>query len=189
VWPWEHLAFGYAFYSPARQLVRRGPPTPGEALALALGTQLPDLIDKPLAWTVRILPSSVSLAHSAFFTLPLVAVARGVSRRIGRPYLWIPLTVGFLSHLLGDAVARVALRDATNLSFLVWPLVPSSAPRRHGLRSNFVRFLRAYARGIRSGKYLAYFLAELGLIAFALGRWVLDGTPGVPRGRDRGGPK
>ena len=49
MWPWEHLAFGYVLYSLGVRTLRgrtpRGPPV----LVLAVATQVPDLLDKPLA--------------------------------------------------------------------------------------------------------------------------------------------
>ena len=40
-------------------------------LALAIGTQLPDLIDKPLTYQFAVLPSGRSLGHSLFFAAVL----------------------------------------------------------------------------------------------------------------------
>ena len=51
VLPWGHLAIGYLCLSLAIRARWRVPPQGPAVIAVAIGTQLPDLIDKPLAWT------------------------------------------------------------------------------------------------------------------------------------------
>ena len=69
--PWGHAALGYLFYTAYARLRYRHPPVGLSVYALGLGTQFPDLIDKPLAWHFAVLPSGRSLAHS-LFTLGVV---------------------------------------------------------------------------------------------------------------------
>ena len=64
MWPWGHLAVGYLVYSGLSRWRFGRLPGSVATLAVALGTQLPDLVDKPLAWTVNVLASGRSLAHS-----------------------------------------------------------------------------------------------------------------------------
>lgn len=84
MWPWEHLAVGYIGYSLSVRLAGRGVPRPRPVVALAVGTQFPDLVDKPLSWTLGVLPSGHSLAHSLFAALPLATLAVTVGVALDR---------------------------------------------------------------------------------------------------------
>ena len=72
--PLGHAAFGYVLYSLYTRLHLNHPPQGLAALALAFGTQFPDLIDKPLTWTFAVLPYGRSFAHSLFTLVPLLAI-------------------------------------------------------------------------------------------------------------------
>ena len=72
MWPWGHAAAGYLLYTLwARRRFHR-PPAGAATLALAVGTQFPDLVDKPLAWTFGISPSGRAGAHSLLIAIPLL---------------------------------------------------------------------------------------------------------------------
>ncbi|WP_284010729.1 metal-dependent hydrolase [Haloarcula pelagica] len=121
--PWTHLAFGYVLFLGVLLLSRR-PGSRAELLALLAGTQVPDVIDKPLAWWVQLLPSGRSLAHSLLFAVPVVLAAAVVARRYGRRELGPALAVGYASHLLGDTYAALWYWRTEELTFLLWPLLP-----------------------------------------------------------------
>lgn len=181
MWPWEHLAFGYIVYSLAhRILTRRGVGTPA-ALTVALATQLPDLIDKPLAWTFDVLPSGVSLAHSAFFVPPATLAVYLAGRWSGFRRLWIPFLVAYVSHLFGDGISGIVYGDNPSFSFLLWPLYETSAPSRAGLFSNFFYYFGNYMETLASPEGAMYILLELGLLGTAFLLWLWDGAPGLPR--------
>ena len=58
MWPWGHLVFGYLLYLLVRPRAWRN----GDRFAvivLMIGTQVPDIVDKPLAWWFGVLPSGV----------------------------------------------------------------------------------------------------------------------------------
>jgi hypothetical protein len=57
MWPPGHLAVAYLLVSWGRRIRGDSPVTAGTMLALAVASQLPDLLDKPLAW-VFALPSA-----------------------------------------------------------------------------------------------------------------------------------
>ena len=65
MWPWGHVALGYLFYSLYVHWRHDRPPSAPAAIAVGVGTLLPDVIDKPLAWWAAVLPNGRSLAHSA----------------------------------------------------------------------------------------------------------------------------
>ncbi|WP_435102678.1 metal-dependent hydrolase [Halarchaeum sp. P4] len=123
MWPWGHLAFGYLLYLPYEW--RRG----GDAAswlalgALAVGTQFPDGIDKPLAWTVGVLPSGRSFAHSILTLAVVVGVCYVVCRRYDRKAVSVAFGVGYASHLVADSITHVLASEFQYLVFLVWPLL------------------------------------------------------------------
>jgi hypothetical protein len=96
-------------------------------LLLVLGTQLPDLIDKPLAWTFGVLPSGRMFAHSLVVCLPVLAVLTVVAHRRGRGWLGLLFSVAYLSHLAGDFYP--ILYHGTDYYFfpnLFWPLLEAN---------------------------------------------------------------
>jgi len=77
---------------------------------LALGSLLPDLIDKPLGtifFPALFNSSSQLIGHTLLFSMVLMSVVLLVTRR-GRPRRrWMALAVGSLLHLLLDAMWTV----------------------------------------------------------------------------------
>ena len=72
MWPWEHAAVAYLCWA---ALDRRAARSEGAAVvAVLVGSQFPDLIDKPLSWVFQVLPTGQSLAHSLLFALPLIGL-------------------------------------------------------------------------------------------------------------------
>lgn len=61
---------GYVAYSAFKRLRTGQAPTQWNALVLAVATQTPALIDKPLAWQFGVLSSGVSAAHSLLVGVP-----------------------------------------------------------------------------------------------------------------------
>ena len=61
MWPWGHLAVAYLCYVLSIKLRGDGEQTLLTLVAVAVGSQFPDLIDKPFAWSVAILPRDVPL--------------------------------------------------------------------------------------------------------------------------------
>ncbi len=180
MWPWEHLAVGYLLFSPSVRLSAARAPTGVEAVVLAVATQLPDLIDKPLAWWLGVLPSGLSLGHSVFFAVPAVAVGGALAARAGVPGVGLAFGVGYLSHLAGDVLFN-SLGGRLRVGFLLWPLV--SRPSREGT----ALIARVAALWGDFGAFLAtpvgrlYLLAEAAVLLLAAALWVADGLPGVPR--------
>jgi len=76
MWPWGHAAVGYLAYSLGYRASDRRL-TGAAVIALGVGTQFPDLIDKPLGWTFGVLPGGRTLAHS-LLTVAVVAVVLAI---------------------------------------------------------------------------------------------------------------
>jgi len=125
MWPWGHLAFGYVLYSLGVRARFRRAPEAWNALALGLGTQFPDLVDKPFAWWIPILPGGRTLGHSLVFAVPLVAVLALFAHRYGGIPEVVAFGFGYATHLVGDIVEPLLYGSAYELSFLLWPLTPT----------------------------------------------------------------
>ena len=177
MWPWEHLAFGYLLYSLARR-ARGDIPMGSAAVALAFGTQFPDLVDKPLTWTFGLLPGG-TFAHTVFVTLPAVAIVFVTGRRVGRPHVAAGFSAGYLSHLLGDVVYPVVLGDAPSLGRFFWPLVPNTPSPRPGLLENFLYYFGRFQSHTGSPGGWVVVALELALLTTAVGLWMADGMPGL----------
>ena len=58
-----------------------------------------DLIDKPLAWSLQVLPSGRSLAHSLLVATVVLVVVHARWRRSGDSTVGVTVAVGYLTHL------------------------------------------------------------------------------------------
>ena len=99
-------------------------------LLLLVATQLPDVIDKPLAWTVAVLPSGRMLAHSLVVSLPVLTVLVLLAARRGYGRYAVVFSAGYLSHIAGDFYPM--LRLGTDYYFfpnLFWPLLAANPDR------------------------------------------------------------
>lgn len=170
MWPWAHAAFGYLLYTGVRRVRGAGPPAGWPVVALAVGTQFPDLVDKPLAWYVQLLPYGRSLAHSLLVAVPLALGAWLYAHHRGRPAVGLAFAVGYLSHLVGDALHATVAAEWAHLAFLVWPLVP--IPNQDTELEGLV----AHLRDIEASPFLLF-----GLLVTAVGLavWIRHGRPGV----------
>lgn len=185
--PWGHAAVGYLLYTGWLRWRRGSLPTGPAVLALGLGTQTPDLIDKPLAWTFAVLPTGRSLGHSVLtlgvLALILVVLARRYDRvtsprtaRVtdgaGAPPWALSIVLAFLggygSHLGADTVAGLATGEL-EWAYLFYPVVSVGAPE-HGY--SFLEFFLSLT-------LTPTILVELGLTAVAIVVWLRDGRPGL----------
>jgi hypothetical protein len=184
MWPWGHLAFAYLLYSPTVRLLRRRAPEAGAVIALALGSQFPDLVDKPLGWLFGFSPSGYGIAHSAFVAVPLgLALAGGVAFAASgeRRLVGVAFAVGWLSHLVSDVLFAMLIRNPYTVERVMWPLITLPAEPRAGTTLdrvlyyavNWVEFLVA-AHPLLPVLYVTP-LVVAGLL------WLVDGAPGFPR--------
>ena len=168
MWPWGHLAVAYLVYSAFSRSRFDVPPRAGAALLVAVASQAPDLIDKPLAWTFALLPSGRSLAHSLFFAGLAVLAVRALARRYRQPGLAAAFAIGYLSHLLTDAISPLWTGDFASLAYLVWPLLPMHDEPTAGILWY-----------ILAQEWTLYASIQFALFVLAVGVWVVDGTPGL----------
>ena len=70
----------------------------GDSRAAILSSQLPDLVDKPLAWVFKATESSRYVAH----TLVATALCLGVVAAVSGPRTVRGIAAGYLTHLAAD---------------------------------------------------------------------------------------
>lgn len=123
MFPWTHAAFGYLLLLSVAVLLRRRL-SRAELVAVIVGTQLPDLVDKPLAWWFNVLPSGRSLAHSLLVAVPLSLLVLAVAWYLTHPEVGFAFGVGYASHLIGDSYVALYYWRPEELTYLLWPLLP-----------------------------------------------------------------
>jgi len=154
VLPLGHAAFAYLTYVAVAASTGRNLPARWALLPLAVGSQLPDLIDKPLAF-YGLLASGRAVGHSTFVAAVILAgVAWTARHRRGRLRFegWRrrlatvtpgAFAVGYATHLAGDALTSALAGRLWDARFLLWPV--ASIPRSPvDDVSPLVRFLRQY---------------------------------------------
>lgn len=171
MWPWGHLVSGYLVYSLGRRAAGRPPPTTVTALALAFGTQFPDLVDKPLAWYLGVIPNGRSLAHSLITATAVCALVVWVAHRYRRGEVGVAFAVGYLAHLPGDAVGALRSENYDALAFFLWPVLP---PVEYAGETSFAAHFAKLQASLTPTPS-----AELAIFVFALLVWSYDGMPGV----------
>ncbi len=182
VFPWGHVAVGYLCYSLLSHL-RGRTPTSAATIALVVGTQFADLVDKPLSWSFDLLPAGV-LAHSLFFALPFSALVLVVARRLSYTQLASAFVVGYLSHLPADVLPSLATGDPSYWP-LFWPAMarpgvdvsdPIVGPGAGaGLLENAAYYMSDFLPMLFSPIGVAYVLFMVGVVAL----WLYDGRPGI----------
>lgn len=179
MWPWEHLAVGYLLYSLGARVFGRDPPDGVEFVVLAIATQLPDLVDKPLSWGFGVFPTGHAVAHSVFVAVPVGMAVLVVTRRRGHLRTGVAFDVGYWSHLATDVLDPLRYGDLPIVSRVLWPVANNSGYETdYGIGRGFVyigRFLSELSTADPWNVFLLYVLLPLATLAI----WVADGAPGV----------
>lgn len=183
MWPWEHLASGYLVYSLANRVTTGDRPTGAEAVAVAVGTQFPDLVDKPLGWGTTLLPSGISLAHSLLCAVPLSVTVVLFARRAGAGQVGWAFAVGYLAHLPGDIVYPMALGGEPRLGFLLWPLLESPAARPESITGHVWGLVAQFVDLLGTPMGRIYLALEALLLGGAVLAWFWDDCPLLPGSR------
>ncbi|WP_232688805.1 metal-dependent hydrolase [Halobacterium zhouii] len=180
MWPWEHLAVGYILYS-GYSRVRYGDSPDGTAAVVAVvASQLPDLIDKPLAWGLSVLPGGRTLGHSLVFAVPVLLVFWALARRADRPDLASAASIPYLAHLVGDVVYPALLPgESATLGFLLWPFTGGSGSSGVGFLDHLTELLANFGTYATSAAGVAYLVFDVVLVGGFVFLWLLDGLPGV----------
>lgn len=178
MWPWDHVAVAYLAYA-AYTRVRGRRPSDAAALAVFATALAPDMIDKPLSWWLAVLPSGRSLGHSLFTCAAVVAAAGVLQRRTRIAGLTPAVTVGYLSHLLGDVAYPLVTDGKLRVGFLLWPLVPATPGEVSSAFGHLGELFAAFLAYLATPAGVAYLLADLLLLVAALAVWISDGAPGT----------
>lgn len=168
--PWGHAAVGYLSYSLLSRLRYRRAPTGTETIVLGVGTQFPDLIDKPLA-AIGVLSYGRSLAHSLLTMTLLFAVLFVLLRGTQYSRLLFPFAVGNVSHAFADIGGALLRGDHFGTTFLVWPFtfdVPAYTVPAY-FQNEYVLYV------------LSDFTAQWGLALVAGVLWLVEGAPSLLR--------
>jgi len=191
MWPWGHLAVAYLSYAAVVRL-RGCRQRLWPLVAVAVGSQLPDLVDKLLAWRFAILPSGRSLMHSLFTALVVVTVSYWIGQRVHRQEVAVGLGIGMVSHSLVDLGPGVVIGLLQGqwgqlqwTTYLLWPLL--AAPP-YPNDSSFTQHFSAFTMD-------PYVVFQFGLLAVAVAVWLRSDAPGygtvhhrVREWLDRGDP-
>lgn len=180
MFPWEHVLFAYIFYSAYVHLRYRSRPTDRPVAALLVGSLLPDVIDKPLAWQLSLFDTGWGIAHSVFVAVAVSAGAYAVARRRDVDRVGAAFGVGYLLHLVGDVVPASLSRGRLYAEPVLWPF--GNPQTRHDPVS--------FADGVRTplSEFAAELLAldpspvlvlQLGTVVLGVGLWLADGRPGL----------
>lgn len=170
MWPWAHAALGYLCYTFYLRVRFDEQPVGLPVVALGVGTQLPDLIDKTLAWYVGALPYGRSLSHSLLTGGVIMLTIVVLFRLRNAEASGTAFAVGYLSHFLGDAFGILVERSWADLAFLVWPVLPIP-----GIEDETIGLI-THLRNIEGSPL---FLFGLILTTYGLALWYRHGLPGL----------
>ncbi|MFC7248520.1 metal-dependent hydrolase [Halomicroarcula sp. GCM10025324] len=192
--PHGHLAVGYLLFSGYARATRRRRPEFREIAFVMLGTQLPDLFDKPLALLGGGFAGGRTVGHSMIFAVPFV-LAVGVLIH-GRTEAWGPavaFAVGYVCHPFVDAslflLQGTVAKDFLEVSFVVWPLtipgpaIVSALTGVPGL-SDLIAIKPVWtARHLPTAPVIGWWIraAEAVLALLAAIVWWADGVPGMEK--------
>lgn len=123
MWPWGHAVVGYVIATSVLLFSRGRPMTTREAVVVVVGTQIPDLVDKPLAWVVPVLPSGRSLGHSLLVWTIVSAVLLVVAYRNHHLHVASLLVLAYLVGILTDVPTAAFGGDFSRATFLLWPML------------------------------------------------------------------
>lgn len=180
MWPWEHAMVGYVLYSGYARFSGRRRPSDRAAIVVVVAAVLPDLIDKPLAWQLELLPTGRSLGHSLLFALPLIALVLLATRRYGAGDVGPAFSIGYLSHLPADSIYPLVVPGvALDLGYLLWPFASAGSTQTGDLYGHVLFLLRDFAHLLAGPDGWRYLLVEASLLTLAVGLWIVDGLPGL----------
>lgn len=183
MWPWEHLAVGYLVYSLGARILGRDPPSDRAVVALGIGTQLPDLVDKPLSWGLGWFPSGYALAHSAFVAVPLGVLVLCGGWWVGHRRPAVAFVVGYWTHLLADVLNPLRNGNPILPRRVLWPVVEASPYETDMGLGRGVFYLQEFLAALSTMPPERLLLLYLLLPAALVAVWLLDGRPGsaIPR--------
>ena len=150
--PIEHLIVALSFVVGYVSVTTRRLPSLELGAVAFVGSQFPDVIDKPLALEVGVLPTGRVGMHSLPIAVPIWTLVVLYGWKTERTRAGIVFVIAYASHLLADNY--VALASGRVPSDLFWPLaspVPRpTVPYWAGPRSINVHLFTLFSIGILS---------------------------------------
>ena len=181
MWPWGHLAVGYIVFTVWSRLITRNPPSGRTTLVLALATQLPDLVDKSLQFTLHLYEGR-AIAHSLLVMIPFCVGAVLVARQYGQQQSATALTIGVITHLFGDSWRAILTNNVqSEAAYLLWPVLPAPSYAVDAPADHVDRLIAALTEA--QGESLTDIVGSsmgvqlLLLLLFSV-IWLVDGSPG-----------
>lgn len=182
MFPWEHLALGYLVYSLSARVLGFRPPDRAALFAVLLGSQFPDLVDKPASWLFNVFPSGVSVAHSVFVAVTLTLAVVVVAARYDRTDIGLAFGTGYLLHLPADAAYRTIVRGLPpDYRVFLWPVAPKHPEPPGGFLVNVEYYISNYPELFDTVNGVRFLGFEALLLGGALLLWIADGMPGIPQ--------
>jgi len=182
MWPWEHAVLGYVALSAFTHVSDGRSPGWPAVVAVLIGSQLPDLIDKPLAWSVGIVDTGYAVGHSVFFSLVVLVVVLAVG--LDRDGL-VALGIGHWLHAPADLAHNYVATGTLTPEIVLWPFVS----RTQGVQSKTIDPFEAavgrfgqYGSALAGGDVTPYLLFQLSLSIGAVVLWFYDGAPVLREG-------
>jgi membrane-bound metal-dependent hydrolase YbcI (DUF457 family) len=173
MWPPGHLGIGYCIAAGWSGWQTGEEPTDRTVQLCLVGSLLPDLVDKLLAWGLGILPGGRTLTHSLLVLVPLFATTLALARPSEQSEIGLLAGLSMLSHPVIDSIP--ALWDpATSARHLLWPLLAVETVERSPPSTSTVQEL------LLARLTTPWFLLELLVFVVAMVWWHRDGTPGLP---------
>ena len=169
MWPPGHIGIAYLCYTAYTRGRYDADPADVPVLVVVFGSLVPDLVDKPLAWYLGVIPTGRTLAHSLLVLVPLCTVVYLAARYYNRTEYGVAFAIGAVSHSLVDA-APALWREGSSADFLLWPLLPVEE-YEEGAPSVTQLFLESLSD--------PYFLSEFVFLSIALLLWSRAGYPGL----------
>jgi len=150
--PFEHLIVALSLAVCYLLVTTRRLVTPKLAVVAFIGSQFPDIVDKPLALELGVLPTGRVGMHSLPLAVPIWIAVVLYSWQTERPHGGLVFVIAYASHLVADNYA--ALARGRIPSDLLWPLsspVPRPAiPYWAGPRSINVHLFTVFSLGLLS---------------------------------------
>jgi len=177
MWPWEHLAFAYVLYSLTMNVGFRASPSGRETIAVAVGSQFPDLVDKPLGWTFEFAETGYSIGHSIFVAPVVCLVAYAVAIRGGNRALAGAFSIAYLSHPIADLLSQ-SLRDGVvDARIALWPVASPPGTDHGGFLDHLLLYLARYVYQLLAGGLTMELAVQLLLGLAVVALWLSDGAP------------
>jgi hypothetical protein len=179
MWPWEHAALGYLLYSLSLRALGRNRPSDIAVIALAVATQFPDLVDKPLSWGFGVFPTGYALGHSVFLAVPLGVGLLAWGVRDDRKQVAVAFVVGYWAHLVADVLDPLRYGATPLPGRVLWPVVAQAPYERDLGFGRGLAYLTEFLTTLGSmdpfSLVVVYLLLPIGTVAV----WLWDGMPGL----------